>query len=66
MVQQTSFSGNRARNAYMDTRNRTSTARSAKNVLDYRRKNGRKSLKNARDAYNALKNTPGSSLRIEW
>ena len=66
MVQQTSFSGNRARNAYMDTRNRTSTARSAKNVLDYRRKNGRNSLKNARDTYNAVKNKRGSSVRIEW
>ena len=66
MVQQTSFSGNRARNAYIDTRNRTSTARSAKNVLDYRRKNGRNSLKNARDTYNAVKNKRGSSVRIEW
>jgi hypothetical protein len=66
MVQETAFSGNRARNAYMDTRNRTSTAQAAKNVLDYRRKNGRKSLRNARSTYNTIKNNRGSSFRVEW
>ena len=66
MVQDVALSGNKARNAYADTRNRTSTAQAAKNVINYRRKNGRNSLKNARNTYNAVKNKQGSSFRMEW
>ena len=66
MVQDVALSGNKARDAYADTRNRTSTAQAAKNVINYRRKNGRNSLKNARNTYNAVKNKQGSSFRMEW